>query len=422
MAKTISTHNGSTANRDHNIRNPKITDKQDHIDKSLRDKNKILHDENPREAYKRIFGKALNDYNANQKRPDRIIKDYYNHICRDEKKHAVYEMIVQIGDRNDTGIDAPVERKCLKEFYEGWKKRNPHLECIGAYIHADETEGTVHMHLDYVPVATGYKKGMSTQNGLVKALGQQGFLKDGSLTAQIKWEARENAALEQICRNHGIEIYHPMIEGRQHLEKDAYILQQEAMVLLDAKDALMDEGQELAIANADLIESVNNATQELQDVQQELQDTRQELQDTRQGLQNARQELQNARQELQNARQELQSQTHTLTVKKEILRREVNEVYADLKEARIDLEVKKDLLKRIDDQGVRQFTMAGWQAQVAAAKQDRQKEDQKSMLAKFAEMIIDQFPAIRQLWEKFRRDENRRDLKKKSLLSQDKER
>ena len=228
--KTITTHNGSTANRDHNIRNPKTTNVQGHIDKSLSYMNEIIVDEKPRDAYKRLFGAALDEYNAKQERPERIIKDYYNHICDDAKKHPVYEMIVQVGDRNDTGTNAPTERAIIKEFIAGWPKRNPSLELIGAYIHADESNGTLHAHLDYIPVAHNYKKGLSVQNGLVKALGQQGFLtaKYGKETAQIRWERRENEVLEKICNAYGIEVHHPL-EDKKHLSTSDFIAKQKTL-------------------------------------------------------------------------------------------------------------------------------------------------------------------------------------------------
>ena len=54
---------------------------------------------------------------------------------------------------------------------------------------------------------------MSTQSALVKAFGQQEFFKDGKETAQIKWERRENAELERLCRQANIEVEHPLIEG-----------------------------------------------------------------------------------------------------------------------------------------------------------------------------------------------------------------
>lgn len=255
MAKTISTHNGSAAHRDHNIRNKKATRSQSHIDPDREQQNEILHDEPPREAYQRIFGAAIERYNAKQSREDRKIKDYYTQIQKDAKKHPVYEMIVQIGDRNDTGIDAPVERECLKEFYAGWAARNPNLECIGAYIHADETAGTLHMHLDYVPVAHGYRRGMDTQTGLVKALGEMGFEKDQHETAQIQWQRRENDTLEQICISHGIQIQHPMRQARQdgkekarHYETAAYIEYQKALERCEQDIAVLQEQKDLETA------------------------------------------------------------------------------------------------------------------------------------------------------------------------------
>ena len=99
MPKTISTHTGSVANRDHNIRNPKATDKQEHIDKSLKDRNEIIVDEKPRDAYQRLFGASLEKYNAGQiakGHPERVIKDYFAHIEGDAKKHPVYEMIAPV--------------------------------------------------------------------------------------------------------------------------------------------------------------------------------------------------------------------------------------------------------------------------------------------------------------------------------------
>lgn len=64
----------------------------------------------------------------------------------------------------------------MQEFVSTWQERNPNLELIGAYYHADE-QGEPHIHLDYIPVAHGYKRGLETQTGLVKALQEQGFEK-----------------------------------------------------------------------------------------------------------------------------------------------------------------------------------------------------------------------------------------------------
>lgn len=98
---TISTHNGSAYAREHNKRNPSVVAKEDHI--RLDGTFEIWKDESPQEAYKRIFGKALEEYNAKQTREDRKIRSYYKKICDDEKKHPVYEMIVGIYGKDEQG-------------------------------------------------------------------------------------------------------------------------------------------------------------------------------------------------------------------------------------------------------------------------------------------------------------------------------
>lgn len=220
MAYTISTHNGSRYVRAHNIRDRRLTNKEQHIDPD--GVYEIWRDEKVRDAYERIFGDAVREYNARQKREDRKIDDYYNLIKGHDKKHVVYEMIISIGNL-DYEPDPEVGKKIMREFYENWEKRNPSLDLIGAYYHADES-GVPHVHLDYIPVGEGYKRGLSIQNGLNRALEQQGFktlrMKE---TAQILWEKRENLALESICKSHGLDIVHPEIEDRVHLEKDTFI-------------------------------------------------------------------------------------------------------------------------------------------------------------------------------------------------------
>ena len=219
---TISTHNGSSVAREHNIRNRNVTDKEKHIDRN--GAFEIWKDEKPREAYERIFGSALKEYNEKQTREDRLIKDYYNHIEKDKNKKTVYEMI--IGIYNEPNVPEETKKEIMKQFVSEWEARNPDLELIGAYYHADEV-GESHCHIDYIPVGSGYQRGLAIQNGLVKALGQMGFEKQGKLTAQIQWEKRENQYLEKLCNQRGITVEHPQIEGIKHLETENYKLVKE---------------------------------------------------------------------------------------------------------------------------------------------------------------------------------------------------
>ena len=227
MKVTISTHNGSAAHREHNIRMKCVASKQPHIHTD--GIYEIWKDESARQAYHRIFDDAVERYNARQKREDRKIKNYYSQIEKDEKKHPVYEMIIGIYGKDEYGYPVCSHwegYEIMKEFFRGWEDRNPNLELIGAYYHADE-DGEPHVHLDYIPVAHGYKNGMDTQNGLVKALGEMGFFKSGKRTAQIQWEARENQLLEDLCRSKNLLVSHPEKDGSRHLHTDLYKAKQE---------------------------------------------------------------------------------------------------------------------------------------------------------------------------------------------------
>lgn len=224
MPKTISFHNGTAWSRGHNIRDERYTSKQEHIDKALTEQNVTVRDVPVRQAYAEIFEQAVEEYNAKQTRSDRRITDYYDKIKQDKRKHPVYECIVQIGDRSDTGNSAELEKQALIRFAEEWDKRNPNLRLVGAYIHCDEPDGTVHMHVDYIPVAE-CTRGMRLQNSLDKALQQQGFQTENiHQTAQIAWQDSEREALCAICRDLNIDAQRNqgIGKGREYFTPQEY--------------------------------------------------------------------------------------------------------------------------------------------------------------------------------------------------------
>lgn len=240
MEVTISTHNGSSVAREHNIRNEKVVSKEAHIDQN--GIHETWHDEKVRDAYKRIFGESVKEYNEKQSRPERRIKNYFNTVQEDAKKHPVYEMIIGVYGKDENGVCQCSEEQgkdIMKAFVDGWNERNPNLELIGAYYHADE-QGEPHVHIDYIPVAHGYTKGMDTQAGLVKAFGEMGFEKQGKVTAQIQWEHRENDTLTHICERYGLEVSHPREEGRAHLATKTYKAEKHLESTLDHTKGLLD--------------------------------------------------------------------------------------------------------------------------------------------------------------------------------------
>lgn len=220
MAITISTHNGSQVARSHNLRLRDTVAHEGHIDPNGH--HETWGHISLAKAYDILFGDAVREYNERQHRKDRQIKSYLQTVKDDVKKHSVYEMIITVGSSKNS-VDESVARDIMLRFTQEWKNRNPNLPMVGAYYHADE-QGVPHVHIDYVPVAHGYQRGMKVQNGLTKALGEMGFEKHGHDTAQIQWQKRENQALENICRDYGLEVIHPQVgQGIRHLDKERYI-------------------------------------------------------------------------------------------------------------------------------------------------------------------------------------------------------
>lgn len=206
---TLSLHNqGSAVKQAHNRREQSALGHSSAIDSARTKDNVVLVDIPVRQAYKSIFGAAVEEYN-NRARAGRQIKDYWATINSNSKKHAAYEMIVQVGSMAEgspvTAVDA------LKRYVQGWSRANPNLALVGAYIHMDES--TQHLHLDYIPVAE-CSRGMKLQNTLTGALKAQGFVTNNSRdTAQMQWEATERMRMRSICREMGIDL---LAEGDGH--------------------------------------------------------------------------------------------------------------------------------------------------------------------------------------------------------------
>lgn len=68
----------------------------DNVDASRTPNNITLIHEDIKQAYHKLFDKALKEYNAKQKRKDRQIKSYYDKISRSKQEKLFYEVIVQI--------------------------------------------------------------------------------------------------------------------------------------------------------------------------------------------------------------------------------------------------------------------------------------------------------------------------------------
>ena len=118
-----------------------------------RTKNNVEYKNIPLEdAYHTLFDGALQRYNDKQKRADRKIDNYLEHIQKSKQEKPFYEIIVQVGNRKDMGIGSRTEqlaKAVLEEYMYHFDARNPYLFVFNATLHMDEA--TPHLHIDFIP-------------------------------------------------------------------------------------------------------------------------------------------------------------------------------------------------------------------------------------------------------------------------------
>ena len=121
------------------------------IDSSRTPNNVVFVQQALSDAYHQLFDEAVEKYNANQRRKDRKIGNYFEHlfnrlpsksvITGTNKHKSFYEHLVYIGTRKDTAVgtpDAEIAVACLREYMESFQKRNPNFYVFNAILHMDE--------------------------------------------------------------------------------------------------------------------------------------------------------------------------------------------------------------------------------------------------------------------------------------------
>lgn len=175
-----------------------------HIDQEKSSSNKYLVKENIEDLYEREFGQALENYNNKQKRNDRKIENYYDHISDSKKTATQQEMIFQIGTAEDfeNGFDREIAVEILEKSFNDFKERNPQLKIFNAVIHNDEA--TPHLHINFVPVAEDYKRGLEKQVAFDRAIIQQDSSLDKSRPFE-NWRAIEVSKIEERMADFNLE-------------------------------------------------------------------------------------------------------------------------------------------------------------------------------------------------------------------------
>lgn len=226
--------------------------------------------ENIKKVYHELFDEALQKYNEKQTRADRKIENYYEKIRNSKQEKPFYELILQIGDKENMSAESEngeLARQILDEYYRGFQERNPRLRVFSAHLHMDEA--TPHLHIDFVPFTTGSKRGLDTRVSLKKALAAQGF-KGGTRgdTEWNQWVQSEKEQLATVMERYGIEWEHKATH-EQHLDvldSKKQERQKEVVALDENIAAKKDEVKSLGKR----IQNFDDGLKELQKVEQAL--------------------------------------------------------------------------------------------------------------------------------------------------------
>lgn len=302
---SVSWNDGKVAH-EHNHRDEDLCSRESHIDldnehgQSFHEvvfRTATLHD-----AYASIFGDAIDDYNSKQKRKDRMITvDSYIQSVEDDTrgnpktkringkrvadkdahqgKRTSYEITAKVGNttsengmRNEE-FPRELQLAIMRKYCESFQENNPNFRVINMDIHGDEgfynrdgewVYGGIHPHIEFIPVAMGFKQGLFVQNSMNKAMKEMGF--EGS-DCYHQWATKEQKRLEEItqqeyrryCLQHmdfavkngfKLDIYHPVAERTRQggLSKEAFVREQQNKAdfedILTMRNSLEIEKQE----------------------------------------------------------------------------------------------------------------------------------------------------------------------------------
>lgn len=218
-----------------------------HINQDLSRDNLYVKQENLKQVYDKLFGEALQDYNAKQRRKDRKIDDFYHHVKQSKTLDLQREFIVGLGSKADwdkmTREDKLLAGEKLAEYVKEFSDRHPHLYVYNAVVHLDEA-GAPHAHFNIVPMAIGYKNGLKVKPSFKKALANEGY-KDNGRTLLKNFKDGEVKELEQKL----LELGHQRKEVGTNSIKDLHeykkLMREFQQVEKELDDKYLDEYSEL---------------------------------------------------------------------------------------------------------------------------------------------------------------------------------
>lgn len=239
--------------------------------------------------YNDFFKNALDEYNKKQKRSDRKIKNYFNHVCDDVQKHIAVECIIQVGGYDfweDKNLD---ERKKMTPIFrnqiEKLQKELPNFKIINAVIHYDEA--CPHVQLVGVPIKENCKRGLAVQVSKTSNFNKESL---EVLQAQMRKDI-EKQMQEIYGKNIDLK---PKEKGRnQDLARQIYIKQKQLEKLQEEID---DLNGAKSLINSDITDSLNyktNLDDTIKQKKKQKEELEKEIENTIKQLEKAKQKYKN---------------------------------------------------------------------------------------------------------------------------------
>ena len=279
--------------------------------------------ENIEDVYHELFDEALARYNEKQSRKDRYIDNYYEKIRAGKQEKTFYEIILQIGDKDNMGAkteDGQLAAKILNEYMQDFQQRNPTLRVFSAYLHMDEA--TPHLHIDFVPYTTESKRGLDTRVSLKQALSALGF-KGGTRreTELNQWVAAEKKQLAAVMERHGIE-WEQKGTHEKHLSVLDFEKQERAKEVAALEKAISGgkkELQDIQIQQTKTVRETNQIRQELS----ELFATNDLLREQTETLAQDKEKLLSDNEKLEQQQKKLQQEIGKMSISKTVMERNI---------------------------------------------------------------------------------------------------
>ncbi len=291
-----------------------------------------------KEVYHNLFDEALERYNAKQKRSDRKIDDYYEKIRRGKQEKLFYEVIFQIGNKDDMNVqsnEGQLAKDILCEFMEQFQQRNPNLYVFSSHLHMDEQ--TPHIHIDFVPFIRNSKRGLDTRVSLKGALAEQGF-KGGTrgMTEWNQWIESEKQELSKVMGRYDVH-WKQLGTHNKHLSVLDFEKQERQKEVTDLEQMISGGKKELS----DILHQQIEAGQETEQIRKEGEAIRQEvsklsaanhlLKKQTEKLTEDKEKLLSENKKLEKQQKKLQQEINKMVQSKEVMERNIHAYDEDSK-------------------------------------------------------------------------------------------